>query len=97
MMAIRPPGALRISTPGGRGTDGRRSAGRAPLGKTRRVPWHPPDPPLQADPVLLRPFRIGDAADVAAACTDPGIVRFTFMQEGLTEVDARAWIERSNE
>lgn len=46
---------------------------------------------------MLRPFRVGDAADVAAACTDPDIVRFTFMQEGLTEVDAVRWIEQANE
>jgi RimJ/RimL family protein N-acetyltransferase len=72
-------------------------SGRAPLGKTGCVRWSPPDPPLRTDRVVLRPFRIGDAAEVAAACTDPDIVRFTFMQEGLTEVDAQKWIEQANE
>lgn len=32
-----------------------------------------------------------------AACTDPEIVRFTFMQEGLTEADAVEWIDKGNE
>jgi RimJ/RimL family protein N-acetyltransferase len=59
--------------------------------------WAPPDPPLRAESVVLRPFRIDDAADVAAACTDPDIVRFTFMQEGLTELQAVKWIEHANE
>jgi RimJ/RimL family protein N-acetyltransferase len=61
------------------------------------MPWHPPDPPLRADGITLRPFRLDDAADVAAACTDSDIVRFTFMQEGLTETDAQRWIEQANE
>jgi RimJ/RimL family protein N-acetyltransferase len=46
---------------------------------------------------VLRPFRVGDAAEVAAACSDLDIVRFTFMQDGLNEVDARKWIEQANE
>jgi RimJ/RimL family protein N-acetyltransferase len=46
---------------------------------------------------VLRPFRVGDAAEVAAACDDPDILRFTFMQEGLTEADAQKWIEQANE
>jgi [ribosomal protein S5]-alanine N-acetyltransferase len=60
------------------------------------VPWSPPDPPLRAGSVVLRQFRVDDARDVASACTDPDIVRFTFMQEGLTEADAVVWIERGN-
>jgi RimJ/RimL family protein N-acetyltransferase len=46
---------------------------------------------------VLRLFRVGDAAEVAAACDDPDIVRFTFMQEGLTEADAQEWIRAGNE
>jgi RimJ/RimL family protein N-acetyltransferase len=61
------------------------------------VPWSSPDPPLRAGPILLRRFRIDDAADVAAASTDPEIVRFTFMRAGLTETDAKKWIEQGNE
>jgi RimJ/RimL family protein N-acetyltransferase len=34
---------------------------------------------------------------VAAACQDPEIPRWTFMQEGLTVEDAAAWIERSHD
>lgn len=59
--------------------------------------WDPPDPPLGAGAIVLRPFRVGDAAEVAVACTDPDILRFTFMQEGMTVSDAQRWIERANE
>ena len=59
--------------------------------------WTPPDPALKTGYVALRPFRAGDAAAVAAACTDPEIVRFTFMQEGLTEDEAGEWIDKANE
>jgi [ribosomal protein S5]-alanine N-acetyltransferase len=61
------------------------------------VPWSPPDPPLHAGSIVLRRFRVEDAADVVVACTDADIVRFTFMQEGLTEADAVRWIEQGNE
>jgi len=57
----------------------------------------PPDPELADAVVVLRLFDRGDAAAVAAACADPGIVRFTFMQEEMTEDDAVAWIDRVNE
>jgi ribosomal-protein-alanine N-acetyltransferase len=33
---------------------------------------------------------------VSAACADPAIGRFTFMKQGLTEKEARDWIERAN-
>lgn len=59
--------------------------------------WDPPDPPLGTDELTLRRFRSADAVDVAAACTDPDIVRFTFMQDGLSVDGARAWIDRGNE
>jgi RimJ/RimL family protein N-acetyltransferase len=58
--------------------------------------WSPPEPALCSVDLLLRPFRDDDSAAVAAACTDPGIGRFTFMKEGLTEDEARAWIAQSN-
>jgi RimJ/RimL family protein N-acetyltransferase len=45
----------------------------------------------------LRPFQVDDAPAIAAACRDPAILRFTFMQDGLTEAEAVAWIDRSNE
>jgi RimJ/RimL family protein N-acetyltransferase len=57
----------------------------------------PPDPPLRAGAVLLRPFNDGDASAVAEACQDIDIPRFTFMKEGLTEDEARDWIRLSNE
>lgn len=59
--------------------------------------WVAPNPCLQAGDYLLRPFVEHDAAAVAEACTDAAILRFTFMEDGLTEDGARRWIERSNE
>ena len=59
--------------------------------------WTPPDPPLQAAGVELRPFTLGDAEAVAEACTDEAIVRFTFMEEGLSVDGARRWIERTQQ
>lgn len=59
--------------------------------------WVLPDPPLQAGQIALRPFRVEDAAAVVTACSDPAIVRFTFMKEGLTQDEAVQWIERSND
>ena len=59
--------------------------------------WTPPSPPLQARAVRLRTFRPDDAPAVVEACRDPAIGRFTFMQEGLSLDDARAWIDDANE
>lgn len=58
--------------------------------------WYPPEPRLEAAEIALRPFRVDDAPAVAAACRDPAILRFTFMQDGLTEAEAVEWIARSN-
>ena len=57
----------------------------------------PPDPPLAGPRVVLRPFHVGDAAAVAESCSDPDIPRFTMMPEGLTEEQAREWIEHGLE
>jgi len=65
--------------------------------KTDRVEWTPPDPALRTADIALRPFVVDDADAVAAACADDAIVRFTFMEEGLTADGARRWIERGNE
>ncbi len=54
----------------------------------------PPEPPLSGPRIALRPFRVGDAPAVAAACRHPDIPRFTMMPEGLTEAQAAAWIEQ---
>ena len=59
--------------------------------------WVAPEPRLETEEIALRPFRVDDAAAVAAACQDPAIMRFTFMQDGLTEADAVEWIHRCNE
>lgn len=55
-----------------------------------------PEQRLEAEGIALRPFRVHDAAAVAAACRDPAILRFTFMPDGLTEADAVEWIEVGN-
>jgi RimJ/RimL family protein N-acetyltransferase len=47
--------------------------------------------------VLLRLFQLADATAVATACRDPEIPRWTFMPEGLTVPQARAWIERAHD
>jgi [ribosomal protein S5]-alanine N-acetyltransferase len=47
--------------------------------------------------MALRPFQVSDAAAVVAACRDPAILRFTFMQDGLSEAEAVEWIDRSNQ
>lgn len=57
----------------------------------------PPDPPLATERISLRPFRASDATAVAEACSDPEIPRHTMMAEGLTEDQARQWIERGLE
>lgn len=54
----------------------------------------PPDPPLTSGRLVLRPFRVGDAAAIAAACQDPTIPRFTMMPDGMTEATARQWVEQ---
>ena len=46
---------------------------------------------------MLRQFVLADAAAVAAACRDPEIPRWTFMPEGLTVPQARAWIENAHD
>lgn len=68
---------------------------RSPWAKLENVvPLSPPDPELAGERIALRPFRIDDAADIAAACQDPDIPRFTFMPEAMTEAQAERYIER---
>lgn len=67
------------------------------LSNTQGVDWYPPEPGLEAEGVILRPFQVKDAAALVAACRDAAILRFTFMQDGLTEAGAVEWIIRSNE
>src|SRR5687767_5682548 len=57
----------------------------------------PPDPPLVGEQIALRPFRLSDAAAIAAACQDPDILRFTMMPEEMTEDQARDWVQRGLE
>lgn len=56
-----------------------------------------PEAPLRMQSVTLRVFGIEDAAEVAEACSDPLIPKFTFMADGLSGEGARDWIQQSNE
>ncbi len=52
-----------------------------------------PYPELSGELVVLRPFRVEDAAALARASQDPDVLRFTLMPEGMTESDAASYIE----
>ena len=54
----------------------------------------PPEVTLTGQRIVLRPFRIEDAADIAESCQDQDIPRFTFMPDDMTEAQAREWVER---
>ncbi|SCF09230.1 Protein N-acetyltransferase, RimJ/RimL family [Micromonospora haikouensis] len=48
---------------------------------------------VEGDGVRLRPYRVGDVPDVAAACADPLTQRFiSGMPSPYTEADARWWV-----
>ncbi len=49
---------------------------------------------IAGERVLLRPFRVEDAGDIAESCQDPEIPRFTMMPEAMSEAQAREWIEQ---
>ena len=53
-----------------------------------------PDPPLEDELVLLRPWRGEDVPAIVAACNDPEIVRWTTVPTPYSAADARAWLER---
>jgi RimJ/RimL family protein N-acetyltransferase len=53
--------------------------------------------PLTDRVVSLRQLEISDASAIATACRDPEIPRWTFMSEGLTVPQARAWIETAHD
>lgn len=53
-----------------------------------------PSTTIAGERVLLRPFRVEDAVDIAESCQDPEIPRFTMMPEAMSEAQAREWIER---
>ena len=54
----------------------------------------PPDPQLEDELVLLRPWRDKDIPAIVAACNDPEIVRWTTVPTPYSAEDARAWLER---
>jgi RimJ/RimL family protein N-acetyltransferase len=53
----------------------------------------PPDPPLSAGEILLRPFEESDLAAIVVACQDPEIPRWTRVPSPYTADDARAYLE----
>jgi RimJ/RimL family protein N-acetyltransferase len=54
----------------------------------------PPEPPLEDELVLLRPWRGEDVPAIVAACNDPEIVRWTTVPTPYSAADARAWLDR---
>lgn len=58
--------------------------------------FSPPNPPLSGPRVTLRQFRLTDAAAIAISCRDQDIPRFTMMLAGLSEEQARQWIESAS-
>jgi RimJ/RimL family protein N-acetyltransferase len=54
-----------------------------------------PDPPLQVDAVLLRPWSGTDVRAIVAACQDPAISRWSpTIPYPYTEDDACGWLEQ---
>jgi RimJ/RimL family protein N-acetyltransferase len=53
-------------------------------------------PRLQAGPVLLRPFALGDLALVREAASDPGIVSISSLPHPYTDDAGRAFIRRQH-
>ena len=51
-----------------------------------------PDPPLADEGLLLRPWTIGDAAELVAAWADPDIVRWTGVPDQRDLPAAERWI-----
>jgi RimJ/RimL family protein N-acetyltransferase len=80
-----------------------RRARRSPRSADSAVPGGPVEHisldrlPLTDRVVSLRQFALADAAAIADACRDPEIPRWTFMPEGLTVPQARAWIETAHD
>jgi len=58
------------------------------------VELRPPDPPLQDDVILLRPWRPEDVPAIVAACNDADTIRWTTVPTPYAEADAQAWLER---
>ena len=57
------------------------------------VPLSFPDPPLQAQLILLRAWSDQDVPAIVAACSDPATARFIpTMPAPYTERDAREWL-----
>ena len=59
---------------------------------TLRTPIPLPDPPLQEGAVALRPWRRDDAGALAAAWSDPEVVRWTGVPARADETAAERWI-----
>jgi RimJ/RimL family protein N-acetyltransferase len=51
-----------------------------------------PGEPLIDGPTRLRPWRDDDVPDIAEACRDPEIARWTTVPEDYSEADARAFL-----
>ena len=69
------------------------SVWRKPL--DANAPIRHPSAALRDDTVVLRPLVAADAPDLVAAATDPDIVRWTYLAEGLTTDGAHQLVRRS--
>ena len=56
-----------------------------------------PDPPLRSGDLLLRPWRVADAAALVAAWTDPEIQRWTGVPDRRDLAAAERWIKGDGE
>ncbi len=54
----------------------------------------PPDPQLEDELILLRPWRQEDIPAIVAACNDPETIRWTTIPTPYSREDAQAWLER---
>jgi RimJ/RimL family protein N-acetyltransferase len=54
----------------------------------------PPDPQLEDELVLLRPWRQEDIPAIVSACNDPETIRWTTIPTPYSDEDARGWLER---
>ena len=54
-----------------------------------------PDPPLADEAVLLRPPSPADVPEIAAACTDPEIARWTMVPTPYTPAHARRFVAQA--
>jgi RimJ/RimL family protein N-acetyltransferase len=58
------------------------------------LPYLPSPPPSDGD-VVLRPLERRDAPALARIVADPDVTRYTYLEPGFSEGDARRWVATS--